>query len=152
MILISHRGNIEGPNLEKENSTSYINDAIHKGYNVEVDIWVHDDSIFLGHDNPQYEIDFDWIDFRKDKLWLHCKNIEAVEFFYSKSKLNYFWHDTDNLTITSKGFLWAYPGKQPIKKSIAVLPELHNDNVSSCFGICSDFIKKYKESFGENNL
>ena len=152
MILISHRGNIEGPNLEKENSTSYINDAIHKGYNVEVDIWVQDDSIFLGHDNPQYEIDFDWIDFRKDKLWLHCKNIEAVEFFYSKSKLNYFWHDTDNLTITSKGFLWAYPGKQPIKKSIAVLPELHKDDVSQCSGICSDFIYQYKETIGENNL
>jgi hypothetical protein len=143
MILISHRGNTEGPNPSQENNPKYIDLALHLNYDVEIDLWIKDGKLFLGHDNPQYEIDFHWIGFRKDKLWLHCKNIEAVEFCYSQSKLNYFWHDTDTLTITSKGFLWAYPGKQPIKESIAVLPELYKDDVSSCIGICSDFISNY---------
>ncbi len=34
-------------------------------------------------------------------------------------------------------------GKQPVSNSIAVMPELYNDPISNCFGICSDFINKY---------
>ena len=37
------------------------------------------------------------------------------------------------------------PGKQPINRSIAVMPELFNDNVDSCLGICSDYIQNYKQ-------
>lgn len=152
MILISHRGNIDGPNPSQENNPSYVNDAIRKGYAVEIDLWVNDGKLFLGHDNPQYEIEKTWIGLREKNLWIHCKNISAIELCYNENYWNYFWHDTDTLTITSKGFLWAYPGKQPIKKSIAVLPELYDDNLSSCIGVCSDFIQKYKEKFNENNL
>jgi hypothetical protein len=54
--------------------------------------------------------------------------------------INYFWHQTDDVIITSKGFLWAHPGKQPINNSIAVLPELYNDDTKECIGVCSDFI------------
>lgn len=152
MILISHRGNIDGPNPSNENNPLYVNDTLWKGYDVEIDLWVNDGELFLGHDNPQYKIDKSWIGFRHKNLWIHCKNIDAIEFCNRDVLLNYFWHDTDTLTITSKGFLWAYPGKQPIKKSIAVLPEMYDDDISSCVGVCSDFIKKYKERFGENNL
>jgi hypothetical protein len=59
--------------------------------------------------------------------------------------LHYFWHEHDTLTITNRGYLWVYPGKQPISGSIAVLPELNNDDVSKCYGVCSDFVVKYKK-------
>ena len=32
MILIAHRGNINGPNPERENTVSYIQEALDKGY------------------------------------------------------------------------------------------------------------------------
>ena len=57
MILISHRGNINGPITEKENSPEYISDAINKGYNVEIDVWYENQVFFLGHDNPLYKIE-----------------------------------------------------------------------------------------------
>ena len=60
-------------------------------------------------------------------------------------RFNYFWHETDTLTLTSKGYIWVYPGKQIVKNSIAVLPEIFNDNISECVGICSDNIKNYKK-------
>jgi hypothetical protein len=44
--------------------------------------------------------------------------------------------------------MWVYPGKQPIIGSVAVMPERYDDNVSQCFGICSDVIKKYKDEIG----
>lgn len=39
MILISHRGNIDGPNVKMENDPRYIENTLGKGYNVEVDVW-----------------------------------------------------------------------------------------------------------------
>lgn len=53
------------------------------------------------------------------------------------------WHAEDTIALTSHNWLWAYPDKQLILGSIAVIPELKNDNLDKCIGICSDFIKNY---------
>jgi hypothetical protein len=58
---------------------------------------------------------------------------------------NFFWHQQDKVTLTSKQYIWAYPGQQPIAQSIAVLPELFNDNISECIGVCSDIIGSYRD-------
>jgi hypothetical protein len=149
MIYISHRGNIEGKKPHLENKPEYIEDTIRLGFDVEVDVWYIDGDWWLGHDEPQYQIDLDWIDSKSDKLWVHCKNTQAVEYFVENEDdckdINWFWHEEDTLTLTSYGYIWAYPGKQPIKNSIAVMPERGNDDVSKCMGICSDVIKKYKD-------
>lgn len=146
MILISHRGNINGENKLRENHPEYIDEAIYAGYDVEIDIWILNDKIFLGHDEPLYEINLDWLEDRKTKIWLHCKNIDSLLFFKTNLyEFNYFWHETDTITLTSYNHIWAYPGKQPIKNSISVLPELHDDNTSLCIGICSDVIEKYNK-------
>ena len=143
MILISHRGNVNGRIIEAENKPDYIEDTICLGYDVEIDMWWIDGRIYLGHDAPQYEVSDDWLGERMDKLWVHCKNIDLLNWIKS-TKLHYFWHETDTLTLTSKNYIWAYPGKQPIKNSIAVMPELYNDNIANCIGICSDYIQNYK--------
>ena len=149
MILISHRGNINGKNEELENYPDYIYAALNLGYVVEIDIRYHQDQLWLGHDGPYHLIDIEWLLKRSDKLWIHCKNELAVEYFtendYLAKDLNWFWHEEDTLTLTSFGYVWVYPGKQPIKNSIAVMPELKNDDVSKCMGICSDIIEKYKK-------
>lgn len=149
MILISHRGNITGSQPKTENHPDYIMDAINKGYNVEIDVW-YTDKFMLGHDNPQYEFPFDLLEKFYTKLWLHCKNIMALvklkEIDPIASKLNYFWHEEDTVTLTSKNHIWAYPGKQPIKNSIAIMPEMYNDDISQCIGICSDYISNYNKT------
>jgi hypothetical protein len=147
MILISHRGNISGSIPEAENKPDYIDSAILLGYDVEIDIWLVDGLLFLGHDEPQYKIDQKWIQDRKDKLWIHCKNIEAMVYFNSTlvNRYNYFWHQEDTVTLTSKNHIWAYPGNQPIQSSIAVMPEIHDEAVSDCIGVCSDNIKRYED-------
>ena len=148
MILISHRGNINGPKPDRENDPRYIFDALDKGYNVEVDMWGVEDNLYFGHDEPQYKVHVPFIS--DDRIWCHCKNIDAIlkirkindKFGYN---IHYFWHQEDDITLTSKGYIWAYPGKQPIKDSIAVMPELHQDDLALCKGICSDNIIKYKK-------
>jgi hypothetical protein len=146
MILISHRGNINGRIIERENHPTYIDEAIALGYDVEIDIWMIEGVLFLGHDEPQYSITQQWLTDRYLKLWIHCKNIEAVEWFDLLDGFHYFWHEEDTVALTSRSIIWAYPGKQPIKNSIAVMPEINYDDVSECKGICSDYIKDYENS------
>jgi hypothetical protein len=143
MKLISHRGNINGKKINEENRPEYIDNAILQKYDVEIDIWIINKMFYLGHDKPEYLIHQDWLEERKEKLWIHCKNIDAVEWFSENMTFHFFWHQNDTLTLTSRGLLWVFPGNQPIKNSVAVLPEIENENVESCFAICSDYISKY---------
>jgi hypothetical protein len=126
-----------------ENSPYFIDAAIQKKYDVEIDLRTRNGKLFLGHDEPQYEVNDEWLTERIDKLWVHCKNVELLNWIRSTS-LHWFWHEEDTLTLTSLNFIWVYPGKQPIKNSIAVMPEIHNDDISQCLGICSDLIGNYK--------
>ena len=147
MILISHRGNLTGPNPKKENHPDYILNALREGYEVEIDVW-YTNQLMLGHNTPQYKIDeYLFLITWGQRLWFHCKNTEAVNYLknLSYTYLNYFWHENDTITLTSQNYIWAYPGKQPIVNSIAVMPEIYNDNTSQCMGICSDYIKKYEK-------
>ena len=116
MILISHRGNINGKSVDSENKPEYIDNAIDQGYDVEIDIRAIEGCFYLGHDKPIYGIDLKWLNERKDSLWIHCKNLEAIEWFSMIKSFNYFWHETDTVTLTSKGYVWAYPGKSTYKK------------------------------------
>lgn len=141
MKYIAHRGNINGKS-DKENSPDYINEALQLGYDVEIDVWIIDDKIFLGHDKPQYEITIDFL--KNEQLWCHAKNLQALYFLLSNN-IHCFWHQNDDFTITSKGFIWTYPGKELTSNSICVMPEwCESPNVESCFGVCSDYVLKYK--------
>lgn len=153
MILISHRGNINGVEIDRENTPEYIDEALGLNYDVELDLWYINDEFYLGHDTPQHKISYTWLVSRGDNLWVHCKNPDAIaklssidrETPYLPGLLNYFWHEEDTLTLTSKGHMWVYPGKQPIKNSIAVKPEMYKDDISQCLGVCSDEISKYND-------
>jgi hypothetical protein len=145
MKLISHRGNLNGPDTSNENKLDTIHRALNAGYDCEVDIWKVSDELFLGHDGPLYFCDFHDLDVIKDRLWIHCKNIPALNYFHNLGAVfNYFWHENDVVTLTSKGFIWAFPGKQPILNSIAVMPEIFGDQFGSFnSGVCSDYISLY---------
>jgi len=144
MVLISHRGNLEGKIIERENHPNYIEEALNLNYDVEIDVWMIEGVLYLGHDEPQYGVTQHWLNERYEHLWVHCKNIEAMEWFNAIGGFNYFWHENDTMTLTSRNYIWAFPDKQPIERSIAVMPEIYNDDVSKCIGICSDYIKNYK--------
>lgn len=141
MILISHRGNLEGKKEKLENHPDYIEEAKKKGFDVEIDVWFIKNNFFLGHDEPQFRVDSKFLE--DQKLWCHSKNSDALKEL-SKLNCHFFWHNTDDYTITSKGFIWIYPGKPILKNGICVMPEkIKNINID-CRGICSDFIKSYK--------
>jgi len=150
-FLISHRGNMLGPNPEMENNPTYIDKALEKGYDVEVDIrGSFYTKFYLGHDEQQYMVSPEWLFARARKLWLHAKDIQSLHsLIHQASGFNVFWHQDDFYTLTSQGFIWTYPGHTLTPDSICVMPEsfsgFYSENeIRNSAGVCSDFIEKYK--------
>ena len=146
MILISHRGNTNGKFESYENEPMYIDKAISQGFDVEIDIWMIDGILFLGHDKPQYEnVRYEFL--LKRGMWLHAKNGDAFYELLRDYEAHVFWHKNEDWVLTSKGIIWTYPNKFLYANSICVLPELgYNGKLKDCMGICSDYISKYEKT------
>jgi len=144
MILIAHRGNIKETNPDRENHPDYIKAARDKDYQVEIDVWYENDKWYLGHDEPQYEVEKEY--FYDPFYWCHAKNIDALRKLSSLG-IHCFWHQTDDVALTTLGYIWTYPGKPLTLKSICVLPETvsyTSQEIEGAAGICSDFIDNYR--------
>lgn len=145
MKLIAHRGLFNGPDEHMENKPAQVELALSLGYDAEVDLRVYEDKFYLGHDFAQYQIDPSFL--YKNRLWIHAKNFEALEWL-SLTNLNYFWHENDAYTLTSKNLIWTYPEKILSPMSICVMPELYmewediKDATKDCYGICSDYVSR----------
>lgn len=141
MKIISHRGNIRGPVSDKENRPSYIDCAIGNGYDVEIDVRSIDGELWLGHDEPQYKIDHNWLDKRKQYLWIHCKNVEsAVEC----SAYHSFCHINDSFTYTTTGKIWLHDLSMKIDNNVIIplIEETCINNISfysDVFAVCTDY-------------
>lgn len=149
MKFIAHRGNIYGPNPEKENNPDYILDAVSKGYDVEVDVWYNDGAFSLGHDAPQYKVDSSFL--YNSSFWCHAKNLEALQKMI-RLNIHCFWHQEDDFTVTTQGYIWTYPGKKIGINSISVMPEwasYSTEELHTTYGICTDYIDKYQELLGK---
>jgi|TARA_R110001583_G_scaffold38874_2_gene125177 hypothetical protein len=143
LIHISHRGNLDGPNAERENHPDYITAAYKLGYDVEVDVWKIGRDFFLGHDAPQYRVD--WKFLTNSAFWCHAKNIEALSAMLNCGA-HCFWHQQDDVVLTNRGFMWTYPGKDLSRMSVCVMPEQQDfkQDFSVSYGVCSDYIKRIK--------
>ena len=112
MRIIAHRGNTAGIFESYENEPNYIDLAIKKGFDAEIDVWYKDGVLWLGHDKPDYGIDLKWIKSRITRLWIHCKNLDSLLYFKEYVQdANYFWHQTDDVVLTSKCFFLDISGK-----------------------------------------
>lgn len=152
MILIAHRGNTDGPKPKLENAPDYIDLALVRGFSCEIDLWVDGndpdrDNLFLGHDKPQYEVDRLFLYDRCRSLYIHAKNRRAIEWLAHRREFNFFVHENDKFVLTSDGEVWCHSSDEVFTFGINVMPELHNINpekLKGCFGVCSDFISRYK--------
>lgn len=151
MKLIAHRGNTEGNQPKLENKPSYIDRALNDElFEAEIDVWYVNKKWWLGHDEPQYKLKYEWMYARHQQLWIHCKNIEALAQFNSpdlgsiSSYFNYFWHQDDSYTLTSFGYIWAYPRKEVPEGGICLFPKETNVKINPKWGgICSNFVEDY---------
>lgn len=144
MILIAHRGNTSGKNKARENTISYIEEALNKGYHCEIDLCKFDgEKFYLGHDETGEAVSMGWLGSRN--VWCHAKEYKTLEALVALG-IHCFWHESDKYTLTSQGWIWAYPGQPGGRYTIAVHPEkLTAEELKKFDGVCSDNIDNYKE-------
>lgn len=150
MIIISHRGNIDGREPEFENSPDFIDEAIKKGYDVEIDLRILDDELYLGHDFPQYKIDIFWLYERRNSLWIHTKDYESIIKIID-TNLRFFFHEKESHTLISNtNLIWSHNLEEAGTKS--VIPLLSKNDIKNyfsepfdVFGVCTDYVLDFKK-------
>lgn len=146
MKLIAHRGNINGSIQSQENQTAYIKGALNQGFDAEIDVWLIGEELKSGHDKPEHELALGFLKQHADNLWIHCKNLAALEYLSEHKELNYFYHENDRYTLTSKGHIWAYPGQAVNKNCVLVVKEMWDEIPPECLGVCCDFVGSLKKT------
>ena len=144
MKLIAHRGLTQGPNPDRENTPEQIELALSQGYDCEIDLWCQNGQLWLGHDRPTHYITFSFI--IQHGLWIHAKNFEALNWLAERTNgVHYFWHEQDQYTLTSTGYIWSYPNTELSERTIQLLPEWQDPELNNidttCYGVCSDYVE-----------
>jgi len=145
MKLISHRGNIVGPNPTRENTPSYIDTAISAGYEVEVDITCVNNKFYLGHDTPDYEITEKWMVLRKESIWFHCKDVESASILGGlDNSYKFFCHTSDSFVLTSTNHIWVHDLTLKLSNR-CIIPLLDNVDIknydgNTVYAVCTDYV------------
>ena len=125
MRIIAHRGLTNGPDDLLQNHPLQVIKAIEQGFDAEIDLWFDKGRWYLGHDTMSHEIPPAFL--TNQHLWIHCKNLPA---FYNLkrfgTKVNFFYHDSDKVVLTSNGNVWTYFGLPETMdpQAICVMPEV----------------------------
>ena len=145
MKIIAHRGLMMGPNKETENGLDTIDEALSYGFDVEVDVWCDKDTILrIGHDEAGETVPT-WL-LNEEKVWWHAKCTESLKYLLHAGK-RVFYHTNEDVVMTSKGELWAMPGKG-FSGSYIVLPENTKEIIpKDAMGICTDYAIKYRDMY-----
>ena len=137
-FLIAHRGNFFGAKKERENTISYLTEALEKDFHIETDVWFINDQFYLGHDSPTELTDKHFL--TQPKVWCHAKQLNALYELLAIGA-HCFYHTVDSFTLTSRGYIWTYPGEPLTSRSICVLPK--ETTIPNVAGICSDDLSRF---------
>jgi hypothetical protein len=150
---ILRRGLRYGPDADLENKESELWARIKEGWDIQIDVWCIDGVWWLGRDEPTYKL-MDTLLLALNRVWIHCKNMEALMECRNRIGVNYFTHHNDPATLTSSNWIWCYPGTMAGKHSVCVLPESQDlllDMFDKAGAVCSEYLprKFYTKPFGE---
>tara|TARA_X000000950_G_C13921158_1_gene663459 strand:+ start:16679 stop:17146 length:468 start_codon:yes stop_codon:yes gene_type:complete len=151
--IISHRGNTSGPVPKNENLPSYIDKALEEGFDVEIDLRKIKDEFYLGHDKTDYKVSLEWLENRKENLWIHTKNFNAFESLLEINRnFIFFYYTSEPLVLVSNGKIWTHSPKKIANPKNCIIPllgktDLGKSNVKNWFGVCTDFPILLKNNF-----
>ena len=155
---IAHRGNVSGRFVPDENKPERIDELNAKGVGCEIDVWYTQGSWFLGHDEPQHNVSFEWLMKSLPLRLYHCKNAAALDKLHLECgrlgyEVNLFYHTVEDYAITSRGHIVVHPDQMCLPDSIEMMPELSKDRFDRLCPtvVCSDsetYLRKRALSFG----
>lgn len=144
MKYISRKGNLFGQNPTRSNSPDYILEALIAGFDVMVDVWLFNEKIWLGFEEPTYLTTYEflripgiWANARTDEICYHLLSIGGIHCL----------HEIETTTLTSNNYMWTknnifYPYSIAVLMPGDVIPDLN-----TCAGVCADDIALIKQDY-----
>lgn len=142
---ISNRGNLTRVNAHRENTPDYIKEAIYKGFDCVVDVFVSEGVLYsVRSQQHMYILGDDFIAKHRRRLWLRCEDYETVNHIL----INYpgvkcFINSVSQ--VTSNGAIWTYHynlESTDLSKTIMSMPEWNKwKTTDNALGVSSDYIQ-----------
>ena len=142
-IIISHLGNIDGRQPEKENTLPYIQDALKAGWHVCVDVVFRNGGFLFPSDRGNYNAPPALLS--KQRIWCRAFDPETMDALCNINA-HCFLASRDFISLTSSLFLWTLPPHALADRSIAAYPELAEPDWLTNFdpaGLCSNEPARY---------
>lgn len=142
-IIISHLGNIDGRKPELENTLPYIQAALKAGWHVCVDVAFRNGGFLLPHEHGFHPAPPALLS--KQRVWCRASDPETMDALCNINAHS-FLVSLDFMSLTSAQFLWTLPPHALVSRSIAVYPELADDDWLQNFepaGLCSNEPTRY---------
>jgi hypothetical protein len=153
MLIISHRGNTNGPGSQCERDR--VEDALLEGYDVEIDVRSIGRRLFVGHDEPLYELPKEWMrSLVSTRLWFHAKD-ESARATLTFDGHRVFVHDDEpSAIVTPDNVSWIHPRfnsvEMPLVGSAAVFLDIGGwPRVDKAwflpYAICTDWCGEWRD-------
>lgn len=114
MLIISHRGNVNGPVSQCERD--HVENALLSGFDVEVDVRSNMWRLYVGHDEALYELPREWV--RTDiasRLWFHAKDRRCHDALALVGHRVFMHEDEPYGSVVPDGLAWIHPRSNNIE-------------------------------------
>lgn len=153
--LIAHRGNFAGQQPQLENSFDYLKRAIDLGYDVEIDARIVNNKMWLGHDEPKYELNYEQYMYllTHREVWWHSKDYNTLTNLVNRGPwMKVFAHESDTYGLVNGGYIWTCDTTITLSEQnhtvFMIIGDIspHEDILKEgrVFGMCSDDFKGVK--------
>jgi hypothetical protein len=143
---IYHRGNSRGA-PDTENDPNCLSTIVAAGRHVEVDVWLRDGAVFVGHDAPTHIVAWDWLVALAPRALIHCKDgatFVGLRTWFAERGLeaDLFYHTTEDYALSTGGKIIVYPGRPLFPNCLSMMPESigRKPLAEPCAEICSDIL------------
>jgi hypothetical protein len=120
-IIISHLGNIDGRNEERENTLPYIQEALKAGWHVCIEVVFRNGNFLLPHIHGMTPVPPALLS--KQRVWVRTHDAETLDGLCTINAHCFFGGESP-LALTSSQFIMTMPPEMLSSRSIAAFPEL----------------------------
>lgn len=142
-IIISHLGNVNGRQPEKENTLAYIQKALKEGWHVCIDVAFRNGSFLLPNDHGFQVIPPALLS--KQRVWCRAQDADTIDALCNLTAHCFLVSDSF-MSLTSAQFIWTLPPHGLLSRSIAAFPELAEPGwleSAEPAGLCSNEPARY---------
>jgi hypothetical protein len=137
-IIISHLGNIDGRNPDKENNPVYVEKALKAGWHVCVNVFFVNGGFILPHAGGNSPMPPSF--FSKPRVWARAFNTDTADALCNINAHSIMFTG-EFPALTSAQFIWTPPPHTLTARAIAYLPEIEDNgwlDLAEPAGLCSN--------------